>query len=170
MAEDSTALLVAKHQWKLAAKPFILKPIELTKYIAGGEHNHDDPTASNCFPDPRFVGLDEDAEIKVNGNVWNKSEHHGQYPFVINYYDKDGTLLEDDHKPGTYVAKVEPSDGIKLTNITINGCKIKTEDSLLHIRNVSDVAGIENIDQFASAIQSGGADRRGKGRDRGDSG
>ena len=155
VAEDSTALLVAKHQWKLAAKPFILKPIELTKYIAGGEHNHDDPTASNCFPDPRFVGLDEDAEIKVNGNVWNKSEHHGQYPFVINYYDKDGTLLEDDHKPGTYVAKVEPSDGIKLTNITINGCKIKTEDSLLHIRNVSDVAGIENIDQFASAIQSG---------------
>lgn len=99
--------------------------------------------------------MDEDAEIKVNGNVWNKSEHHGQYPFVINYYDKDGTLLEDDHKPGTYVAKVEPSDGIKLTNITINGCKIKTEDSLLHIRNVSDVAGIENIDQFASAIQSG---------------
>ena len=37
VAEDSTALLVAKHQWKLAAKPFILKPIELTKYIAGGE-------------------------------------------------------------------------------------------------------------------------------------
>ena len=143
-----------KNEWYVS-QLFTLKPLELTKYIAGGEHNHDDPAASNCFPDPRFVGLDEDAEIKVNGNVWNKSEHHGQYPFVINYYDKDGTLLEDDHKPGTYVAKVEPSDGIKLTNITINGCKIKTEDSLLHIRNVSDVAGIENIDQFASAIQSG---------------
>ena len=142
-----------EHRWYLDAKPFILKPVELTKYIADGDHNHDDPTEpSNCFPDPRFEGLSDDAEIRVGGQLWNKAEHNGQYPFVINYYEENGALLADDHKPGTYVAKVEPSDGIKLDNITINGSRLKTEDSLLHIRGISDAASMEDIDHLASKV------------------
>ena len=48
--------------------------------------------------------------------------------------------------------KVEPSDGIKLDNITINGSRLKTEDSLLHIRGISDAASMEDIDHLASKV------------------
>ena len=166
-AEDSTAVLLGKHQWKLAAKPFTLKPLELTKYMAG---DHDHEKDENCFPDPRFEGIDEDTVIQVAGEAWDKDVHKGQYPFQIMYYplpdnydlkdfpngitDTDLKVpLADDHKAGTYIAKVEPNDGIKLTNITIDGSAVKTALSLLHIREVEKVDQVgDDIGKLASPV------------------
>lgn len=153
------------HEW-VVAQLFTLKPLELTKYMAG-DHDHTD---NNCFPDSRFEGIDEKTEIRVGENVWDKDAHNGQYPFQIIYYplpenydlkdfpdgltdDDFKTPLAVDHEAGTYIARVEPNDGIKLTDITIDGSKIKTELSLLHIREVEKVDYVgDDIGKLASQV------------------
>ena len=153
------------HEWYVS-QLFTLKPLELTKYMAG-DHDHAD---ANCFPDPRFEGIGANTEIKVAGQIWNRAEHNGQYPFQIMYYplpenynldrfpegitDSAFTApLADDHDAGTYIARVEPNSGIKLSDIEIDGRKIKTELSLLHIRKVEkvDLVG-DGIDHLASEV------------------
>lgn len=153
------------HEWYVS-QLFTLKPLELTKYMAG-DHDHAD---ANCFPDPRFEGIGADTAITVAGQIWNRAEHNGQYPFQIMYYplpenyDQDRfpegitdsaftAPLADDHEAGTYIARVEPNSGIKLSDIEIDGRKIKTELSLLHIRKVEkvDLVG-DGIDHLASEV------------------
>ena len=153
------------HEWYVS-QLFTLKPLELTKYMAG-DHDHAD---ANCFPDPRFAGIGANTEIKVAGKIWNRADHNGQYPFQIMYYplpenydldrfpegitDSAFTAhLADDHEAGTYIARVEANNGIKLSDIEIDGRKIKTELSLLHIREVEkvDLVG-DGIDHLSSEV------------------
>lgn len=159
---DGTAL----HEWYVE-RLFLLKPLELTKYMAG---DHDHEKDENCFPDPRFEEIDNTTAIMVGGEVWDKDANHGRYPFQIIYYplpenydleqfpkgltDADFEApLADDHDAGTYIARVEPNDGIKLTDITINGSKVKTELSLLHIREVEKVDQVgDDIGKLASQV------------------
>ncbi len=143
----------AEREWYLT-KLFVLKPLALTKYITGDGYQEGEDVA-NCFPEPRFENLSSDAVITVKGEIWNCAEHDGQYPFSVNYYEVlDGTEIQivDDYKAGDYLAKVEPLLGYQLSDITINGCGIKPADSTLHIRQVSNVSVVEDIETVSNTV------------------
>ena len=145
---DSTV----RHIWYLDVKPFTLKPLALTKYVTGDD-THESGDIENCFPEPRFEGLSDSAVIKVDGEVWNCADHDGQYPFTVKYYEMDGmTPILDDHQAGDYLAKVEPLSGYALSDITIDGLAVKTEDSILHIRRVSNASVVEEIDTVSNPV------------------
>ena len=106
----------------------VVSPMELAKYVTDG--------TDNDFPKPRYTGISKNATFRVNGQEWTNG-----YPFTIKYYQQDGiTPLTDDSKPGTYVAKVEPVDGVQADNIQIDGKKVVLGASTLSIRDVTDVS------------------------------
>ena len=155
-----------QHEWYVE-QLFTLKPLELTKYMAG---DHDHEKDENCFPDPRFEGCGENTEIKVAGEIWDKDAHKGQYPFQIMYYPlpenydlkdfPDGITdehfkvpIENDYEAGSYIARVEPNVGIKMADITIDGSAVKTALSLLRIRKVEKVDQVgDDIGKLASQV------------------
>lgn len=132
----------------------IVRPLDLAKYVTGDDrHEGDDYT--NCFPDPRYEGIPEDAAITVSSQEWDPATQKTQYPFTINYYEQDGTTqIQDDHDPGNYIAKVEilPGLGARPNDILINGQRVYLGTGTLSVRAVSNASEIENIEEAASEI------------------
>ena len=109
----------------------------------------------NCFPDPRYEGIPENASITVAGQPWDPGAHGGaQYPFTINYYEQDGAQIKDDHAPGTYIAKVEilPGLSVRPADILINGQRMYFGTGTLSIRAASNATEIENIEEISSQV------------------
>ena len=138
-----------QNEWYVS-KRFILQPLELTKYVADGDHSGVEGSTDNCFPEPRFTTDFDLNDVKVNGKEVQ------ELPFTIKYYQQDesGTEMEidDDHAPGSYIARVIFNAEIEPEEVTIKGCPVEIEDSYLHIRGVSDVADMDNIDNLASKV------------------
>lgn len=132
----------------------IVRPVDLAKYVTGDD-KHDGESYVNCFPDPRYEGIPENAKITIGEQTWEPGVHGGaQYPFTINYYEQDGTQIKDDHASGTYIAKVEilPGLGVLPSNILINGQKFYLGTGTLSIRAASNAAAIENIEKVSSQV------------------
>lgn len=136
-------------------EPLPIKPVDLTKYVtAGGDDD-------NYYPEPRYEGIPANAEITYgNGNTqvtWDVTEQGG-YPFTIQYYvrndDGTDTLAEGDLEPGTYIAKIESANSVRLNSVRINGRSLKAEEGLLHVVAVSHAADLdsEHINQIASQV------------------
>lgn len=132
----------------------IVRPVDLAKYVTGDD-KHDGESYVNCFPDPRYEGIPENASITVGGQTWDPGSHGGaQYPFTINYYEQDGTQIKDDHAPGTYIAKVEILPGLneRPTDILINNQRMYFGTGTLSIRAASNATEIEDIEEISSQV------------------
>ncbi|MBS5590068.1 S-layer homology domain-containing protein [Muriventricola aceti] len=132
----------------------IVRPVDLAKYVTGDD-KHDGESYVNCFPDPRYEGIPENASITVAGQPWDPGAHGGaQYPFTINYYEQDGAQIKDDHAPGTYIAKVEilPGLSVRPADILINGQRMYFGTGTLSIRAASNATEIENIEEISSQV------------------
>lgn len=137
-----------QHEWFVAkkAEPFTLQPLELTKYVADGDHNAGD-SHDNCFPEPRYTTEFDLSDVKVDGQSVT------EWPFGIQYF-KEGTNIpiENDHAAGTYIARVVFNDGIDQNQVTIKDRPVALAESKLHIRGVSSVGAMDNIDNLASKV------------------
>lgn len=132
----------------------IIRPVNLAKYVTGDD-KHDGESYVNCFPDPRYEGIPENATITVGGQTWDPGSHSdAQYPFTINYYEQDGTQIKDDHAPGTYIAKTEilPGLSVRPTDILINGQRMYFGTGTLSIRAASNATEIEHIEEVSSKV------------------
>ena len=119
---------------------YTIKPDDITIYTGGEtEGGLPEPTIINSTPDIDTITINEqNFEIDDISTL-----------FVIQYQDGTGKELENDHVPGTYVAKIalsesapeglEQSENGQIVGLKINGNTVRIANGTLTIRYVSDV-------------------------------
>lgn len=118
---------------------YVLRPDDITIYTGGKGEGFPSWTMENTKP--------EDGDVKVGDDTSSYNLDNLEELFTVSYYDGEGNLVQDDHTPGMYTARLGLSDaatGLTLeddgsvTGLTIGSNTVRVAEGTLTIRYVSD--------------------------------
>lgn len=144
-----------KDQLELTPKTKWIDGIEITaETLSAYSGEAGSGEEADGFPEPRYVGIPEGAEFKVNGETWTEDG----YPFSVYYtYASDayglqdsGEIAENDSHPGIYITHIRP-----IQEDAVITCSVPETNMEQKVRFQNGTVIIREIDENQNKNQSG---------------
>lgn len=134
---------------------------DLTIYTGGNEESGE----LDGFPTPRYIGITQDTEFQVDGEIWNVKEKGYPFDVIYTFGEEESDLsvkdtkkyAKEDTKSGLYVAHIIPKKRgsvIKKRETPVEEFrKVSFEEAILTVRDVDNEESNKQVGVIVSEAE-----------------